>query len=99
MKRIKETEKEILLQNIRSLPDKMDKGVGLGKEEEGYIDEDRNELINAANLAFSSPNPNFIVLDRELLENFQLVTDEEKANEVKLSELSTGVKSSTESDA
>ena len=34
------------------------------------VDNENEEFINAAHMAFSSPNPNFIVLDRELLENF-----------------------------
>ncbi|CAF0978359.1 unnamed protein product [Brachionus calyciflorus] len=65
LKLIKQREKEILLANINSLPDKIENG----SVENSDIDDDRNELINAAQLAFSSPNPSFVVLDRELLEN------------------------------
>ena len=71
-KKIKETEKEILLQNISCLPDKVSQPSGNERRSSSQeeADNENQEFINAANMAFSSPNPNFIVLDRELLENF-----------------------------
>ena len=52
--------------NINNLPDKTEDGTN---EANKMLDDDRNELLNAAQMAFSSPNPSFVVLDRELLEN------------------------------
>ena len=67
-KRIKQTERDILLQNIRSLPDKPDEELG--------VDESGQELLDAA---FNSPNPNFIVLDADLLESFKKEIEEMEA--------------------
>jgi DCC-interacting protein 13 alpha len=55
-KRMKSVEKEILLQNIRSLPDKASATEGKNEEE--------NDLLNAV---INSPNPNFVVLNKETL--------------------------------
>jgi len=55
-KRMKSVEKEILLHNIKSLPDKA--STTEEKSEEG------SDLLNAA---INSPNPNFVVLDKETL--------------------------------
>jgi hypothetical protein len=72
------------LQNINCLPDKVSpvhetasaaaRNGGMAQEPprtQAEIDTENEEFMNAANMAFSSPNPNFIVLDRELLENIQ----------------------------
>ena len=72
-KKIKKTEKDILLQNISCLPDKVNVGKNDKNQEE--IDNENEEFINAAQMAFNSPNPNFIVLDRELLENLNTETE------------------------
>ena len=53
LRKLRETEKKILLQNIKSLPDKA------SSEEE--------EDISKA--AFNSPNPNFFLLENEDIEN------------------------------
>ena len=67
--KMKSAEKEILLQNIRNLPDKT------GREDEACSDEENKLLQNAASAAFNSPNPNFVVLDKDTLENFNLNRD------------------------
>lgn len=94
-KKIKKTEKEILLQNISCLPDKIvSEGTTSGSamdqgstsQQTDNADED-DEFINAANMAFNSPNPNFIVLDRDLLENFSQETNwREESSDAKISQ-------------
>ena len=68
-----------MLQNINCLPDKVSKNASDNAKNSNInqddIDNENEEFINAANMAFNSPNPNFIVLDRELLENFNTVND------------------------
>ena len=83
LKLIKNREREILMANINNLPDKTEDGTN---EANQMIDDDRNELLNAAQLAFSSPNPNFVVLDRELLENLNEDDSTQANNEVKQSQ-------------
>jgi hypothetical protein len=64
------------------LPDKINQGEKKSQEE---ADNENEEFINAAHMAFNSPNPNFIVLDRELLENFnqenEFLNQEQSAEE------------------
>jgi hypothetical protein len=65
-KKIKETEKEILLQNIRNLPDKTNDQTS----NESSIDEDQKDLLNAVSIVMSSNNPNFIALDKDVLDSY-----------------------------
>lgn len=88
---IKKREKEILMTNIENLPDKQDDDQD-GKNNEN--EEDLNELKNVAELAFRSPNPNFIVLEKEILEN----NDETNSND-KIPEGELGTQTNTESEA
>jgi DCC-interacting protein 13 alpha len=55
-KRMKSVEKEILLHNIKSLPDKA-----------STAEEKNNEGSDLLNALINSPNPNFVVLDKETL--------------------------------
>lgn len=89
MKIIKQRENEILLSNIGKLPDKQD-----GDQIENENEEDINELKNVAELAFRSPNPNFIVLEKEILEN----VDDSNSNEKK-PEADHDSQTNTESEA
>ena len=86
---MKQTEKEILLQNINGLPDKQN------SQEE---DDDHHLLSVAEN----SPNPNFIVLDKEMLEytvDFNSSEVQEASASAEAIKESSPGKVSTESDA
>lgn len=88
-KKMKQTEKEILLQNINGLPDKQN------SQEE---DDDHHLLSVAEN----SPNPNFIVLDKEMLEytvDFNSSEVQEASASAEAIKESSPGKVSTESDA
>ncbi|RNA01220.1 DCC-interacting 13-alpha-like [Brachionus plicatilis] len=92
LKVIKKREKEILLANIGKLPDKQEnEDDGTNNESE----EDRNALMNVAELAFASPNPNFIVLDREILEYI----DDNDLNESGAKAEKNTIETNTESEA
>lgn len=67
--KMKNREREILLQNIKSLPDKNGQASKSGENES---DEENKLLQNAASVAFNSPNPNFVVLDQETLDNYDI---------------------------
>jgi len=67
---MKNREREILLQNIKSLPDKNGESTKSGGENES--DEENKLLQNAASAAFNSPNPNFVVLDEETLDSYSI---------------------------
>jgi hypothetical protein len=79
-RKIKETEKEILLQNIRSLPDKKINEDDQSANHEH--DEDQKDLLNAVSIVMNSQNPNFIALDKEVLESYNLNNSQSKSEDV-----------------
>lgn len=64
---MKETEREILLNNIKNLPD---------SEEGESQDESQNDSNENSSHLFSivdkSPNPNFVILDKDVLESYKV---------------------------
>lgn len=96
-RKIKETEKEILLQNIRSLPDKTEDH----SDHENIIDEDQKDLLNAVSIVMNSNNPNFIALDKDVLESYsnneQLIKNDE--NETQENKSKDEIQVEKESDA
>jgi hypothetical protein len=76
--KMKNKEREILLQNIKNLPDISAKASKSGEHES---DEENKMLQNAASAAFNSPNPNFVVLDQETLDTYDLKEDKDKPKE------------------
>ncbi len=64
---MKETEREILLHNIKNLPD---------SEEGESQDESQSDSNENGSHLFSivdkSPNPNFVILDKDLLEGYKV---------------------------
>lgn len=66
IKKIREAEKRLLLQNISLLPDKDD--VSPLTESKIINEEDDDALINVSEAAFNSPNPNFFILESDDLD-------------------------------
>lgn len=66
-KKMKQTEKEILLHNIKSLPD---------TEDNNDDDKSDTNLSEAGSHLYTilekSPNPNFIILDKDIIENYKV---------------------------
>lgn len=84
---MKQTEKDILLQNINGLPDKQSS------------QEDDDDLLSVAE---NSPNPNFIVLDKEMLEytvDFNSSENQEPSASSEATKDKSPGKASIESDA
>jgi len=95
--KMKNKEREILLQNIKNLPDTSAKGSKSGEHES---DEENKLLQNAASAAFNSPNPNFVVLDQETLDTYDLKEDKDKPKETdRTNEEEEESKEKNESDA
>lgn len=78
--------------NIEKLPDKKENENAASNYETG---EEKHELMNVAELAFGSPNPNFIVLDRDILEN---IDDGDSSNQNDTTDKNTN-QTITESEA
>jgi len=76
---MKETEREILLNNIKNLPD---------SEEGESQDESQNDSNENGSHLFSivnkSPNPNFVILDRDILESYKIDLAEPSSSNTKL---------------
>ncbi len=96
-KKIKQTEKEILLQNIRNLPDKTN---DQASNEDGPIDEDQKDLLNAVSIVMNSNNPNFIALDKDVLESYNTTSDVNDDNQTEESKIKSEIQcENKESDA
>jgi hypothetical protein len=71
------------------LPDKKEKDHGGSDAIEAHkvdTDEERADLLNAAKIVFSSPNPNFIILDKEILQSFETSPNDQLTADKALSE-------------
>lgn len=102
-KKMKQTEKEILLHNIKSLPDSEE-----GEEEEeedsdlSGTSETNENGSHLYTIVKKSPNPNFVILDRDILENYKInlnpttSNDQQESNETEKNSLDN---KTTETDA
>jgi hypothetical protein len=87
---MKQYERDILLQNINGLPD---------KQQSEDMDQETDQAL--FNVAVNSPNPNFIVLDKEMLAyTLDLETETVQKKDESSSEVDNSPgKASNESDA
>lgn len=84
-KKMKQAEKDILLQNIKSLPDTIEES----KADEDHTDPSGSQLYS---IIEKSPNPNFVILDLDFIENYKI--------ELKASDSNTEIDADTkETDA
>lgn len=87
---MKKYERDILLQNINGLPDKQQ------SPDQTDLDQETDEAL--LSVAVNSPNPNFIVLDKEMLEytlDLESETIKKKSEINSVTEVQTAGTSST----
>ena len=88
-KKIKKAERDILLQNIRSLPD-------MPETNDEETKENGEHLLS---VAVNSPNPSFLVLDKDVLESFSIDSDQIRSDSVGLVDEGKNTENSPNSQA